>query len=166
MSLAPFPPVKTSADMKVVESLAYPIWREHYLPIIGAAQVEYMLKKFQTTQAIESQIQQGALYFMIRSHEGEIVGFFAVIKKPGEFFLSKLYLLKTHRGLGYARQALDFIRGLAQERGLTRITLTVHKQNPSVRIYQALGFRILGPVITEIGDGYVMDDYRMSLDFS
>jgi len=164
MSPIHFPAVATPPQFKEVEALAFPIWREHYTPIIGAAQVEYMLEKFQSAQAVEKQVREGALYFLIQVPEGENTGFLSVVPRPGELFLSKLYVLKTHRGKGYARQALEFIQGLAKERGLQRITLTVHKQNPSVKAYQAMGFRILEPVVTDIGNGFVMDDYRMGLN--
>lgn len=71
--------------------------------------------------------------------------------------------MRIHRGKGFARAALEFVKTLARSRDLGRITLTVHKQNPSVKVYQALGFKILEPVVTDIGGGFVMDDYRMGL---
>ena len=158
-----FLPAKIQSDFLAVETLAFPIWREHYTPIIGAAQVEYMLQQRQTAKALEAQVRQGDLYYLIQNSEGEKVGFLSVAYRPEELFLSKLYLLKSQRGKGLARKALEFIKGLAQEKGLKRIILTVHKRNPSVKVYEALGFQILGPVVTDIGGGYVMDDYRMGL---
>ena len=161
-----FSPVKTPEDFKAIEALAFPIWREHYSPIIGAAQVEYMLEKFQTASAVECQARQGSLYFLIQSPKGENLGFLSVTPRPTELFLSKLYLLKNQRGRGYAREALEFIQNLALQRDLRRVTLTVHKQNPSLKAYQALGFKILEPVMTDIGGGFVMNDYRMELDLA
>ena len=159
-----FHSVQTGEDFQAVEDLAFPIWREHYIPLIGAAQVEYMLRKFQTAQAVEEQTRQGAYYFLMETGQGEKVGFLSLIFRPGELFLSKLYLLKDQRGKGFARAALEFLKSLARERGLSRITLTVHKRNPSVKVYESLGFKVLEPVVTDIGDGFVMDDYRMGLD--
>jgi diamine N-acetyltransferase len=164
MKRAFFPPITSQKDFQAVEALAFPIWREHYTPVIGAAQMEYMLQKFQTAKAVEEQVREGALYFLIQTSGRDKVGFLSVLPRLEELFLSKLYLLKTHRGRGYARQALEFIQSLAKERSLKRITLTVNKQNPAVKAYQALGFRILEPVVTDIGNGFVMDDYRMGLD--
>lgn len=149
-----------------MEALAFPIWREHYTPIIGAEQVEYMLQQRQTAKAVEEQVRQGDLYYLIQTPDQEKIGYLSVIFLPDELFLSKLYLLKNHRGKGVAREALEFIKGLAQEKGLKRIILIVHKRNPSVKVYEALGFRILEPVVTDIGGGFVMDDYRMGLDLS
>ena len=39
-------PVTTQAQIVQVATLAEEIWREHYTPIIGAAQVDYMLEHF------------------------------------------------------------------------------------------------------------------------
>lgn len=47
-----------------IAGLAGEIWREHYTPIIGAAQVEYMLEKFQSADRIYSDIiNDGYVYF-------------------------------------------------------------------------------------------------------
>lgn len=159
-----FLPVTTLDGFRAVEALAFPIWREHYTPLIGPAQVDFMLQKFQTAGAVESQVAQGALYFLLQTPGGNEFGFLSALPRPGELFLSKLYFLKSHRGRGYARQVLEFLRDLARQKGLSRITLTVHKQNPSVTAYRALGFEVLEPVLTDIGGGFVMDDYRMGMD--
>jgi GNAT superfamily N-acetyltransferase len=159
-------PIRTHSDCHAVEALAFPLWREHYTPIIGAAQAEYMLRKFQTAHALEEQIKEGYHYFFLQTDEKENIGYLSILFRPTELFLSKLFLLKSHRGQGFASAALVFLKTLAQDKGLERITLTVHKQNPSVKVYQALGFEILEPVVTDIGDGFVMDDYRMGLDLS
>jgi GNAT superfamily N-acetyltransferase len=123
-----------------------------------------MLQKFQTAHAIEGQMREGVHYFFLQIREKENIGYFSVVFRPDELFLSKFYLLQIHRGQGFARGTLEFVKILARERGLNRVTLTVHRQNPSVTVYQALGFKILEPVVTDIGGGFAMDDYRMGLD--
>ena len=159
-----FLPVLKTQDFKAVEALAFPIWREHYTPIISAAQVEYMLQKFQTAAAVKKQLAQGFLYFLLQLPEAGSMGFLAVKPESGELYLDKLYLLKEHRGKGHAREVLRFLTGMAREKGLSRITLAVNKRNPAVKVYEALGFRNAGPVVTDIGEGFLMDDFRMVLE--
>jgi len=159
-----FLPVRTAKDLHAVEDLAFPIWREHYTPIIGAAQVEYMLQKFQTAKAVKKRISEGYLYYLLEVPPAVPMGFLAVMPESGELYLDKFYLLKGHRRKGHAREALKFLEGMAREKGLSRITLAVNKRNPAVKVYEALGFRIAGPVVTDIGKGFVMDDYRMVKD--
>lgn len=50
----------------------------------------------------------------------------------------------------------------AAEAGKDKITLTVNKNNlNSISIYKRMGFEIEGELITDIGGGFVMDDYLM-----
>ena len=43
--------VRTPADVNSVAALARVIWNQHYVPIIGQAQTDYMLAKFQSASA-------------------------------------------------------------------------------------------------------------------
>jgi diamine N-acetyltransferase len=158
--------VSTGNQIEIVESLAREIWTEHYTPIIGKVQVDYMLDRFQTKEAISEQIREGFLYFLIETG-GESIGYIAVKPKGGELFLSKIYIRSSRRASGYGRKALRFIESLADEKGLGKISLTVNKNNIlSIKAYEKLGFKNLGPVVQEIGGGFVMDDYRMEKDVS
>jgi diamine N-acetyltransferase len=158
---AMFVSVLTEKQVEIVEALAREIWTEHYIPIIGKEQVEYMLKRFQSRQAIAEQIKTGVLYFLIREHD-EFIGYLAVQPTGNELFLSKIYVKCSRRGEGHGRKAVQFTETLAKERRLSKITLTVNKNNVhSIRAYEKLGFKTAGPVIQDIGDGFVMDDYKM-----
>lgn len=148
---------------EVVETLACEIWIEYYTPIIGRAQVVYMLEKFQTAQAVLHQIAcEGYLYYLLCDGSGVWVGYFAVIPKEAELFLSKFYILAQCRGCGYGREAIQFIETLARRQRLPKIALAVYKNNThSINIYRKLGFDITGPLVADIGGGFLMDDYRM-----
>ena len=49
-------PVQNYYQIETVVELAKEIWTEHYVPIIGIEQVEYMLAKSQSFDAISNQI--------------------------------------------------------------------------------------------------------------
>ncbi|MFH1577831.1 MAG: GNAT family N-acetyltransferase [Candidatus Omnitrophota bacterium] len=149
--------------VSIVELLAYEIWREHYTPIVGEGQVEYMLGKFQSKIAISRQInQEGFLYYLIKDDKDNYIGYLGVLPKEEELFLSKIYIKSGQRGKGYGRQAIEFIEKLAHDKGLNKMTLTVNKKNTStIETYKKIGFIILNPVVQDIGDGFVMDDYKM-----
>lgn len=159
-----FVPVTTPSAIDSVKTLAEKIWPEYYQPLIGLSQVEYMLEKIQSRQAIQSQINQGSRYYLIQERDW-LMGYLAVLPKPSELFLSKLYLTAESRGKGYGRQAMEFVKETALAQNLNQITLTVHKQNPSVQAYHKMGFQIVEPVITNIGGGFVMDDFKMKMIF-
>jgi GNAT superfamily N-acetyltransferase len=156
--------VSTSAEIEIVARMAKIIWKEHYIPIIGEDQVDYMLGKYQSVKAIDSQINEdGTHYFLILSEEVP-VGYIGITEKYNELFLSKFYLLKSERGKGFGHLAFDFLVARCREIGAVFITLTVNKQNnDTIKVYEKLGFENYGEVITDIGSGYVMDDFLMRL---
>ena len=149
------------SDLFVIEELAKIIWREHYMPIIGANQVEYMLANFQSVAVMQEQIDKGYNYFLMIYHQ-ETVGYLSIRQEADAVFLSKIYLLKAHRGKGIARTAMDFVVSETKKAGLGLIRLTVNKNNTgSILAYEKMGFQNRGSVVTEIGAGYVMDDFVM-----
>ncbi|MDD5064791.1 MAG: GNAT family N-acetyltransferase [Phycisphaerae bacterium] len=157
--------VKVSNDnlVSVVEALAHSIWREYFVPLIGSPQVEYMLEKFQSRQALLNQIEkQGCLYYLLEDKNGNRVGYFAIVPHLKELFLSKLYVTAKNRRKGYGRGALEFIETLAKNNGFSKVILTVNKNNASsINAYKKLGFVITNSLVTDIGDGFAMDDYKM-----
>ena len=51
---------------------------------------------------------------------------------------------------------------MAREQGCRHLSLTVNKNNTgSIRAYESLGFVNLGPLQTDIGQGFIMDDFLM-----
>jgi diamine N-acetyltransferase len=153
--------VSTQDQIGIVESLAKEIWTEHYLPIIGEEQVDYMLDRFQSRQAISEQIKSGLLYFLIKEDDA-FIGYAGAQPKNDELFLSKLYIKSSKRGKGYGKKAIQFIEKLAKEKELSKVVLTVNKNNVNtIKAYERIGFRNVGSVLQDIGRGFVMDDYKM-----
>jgi len=85
--------------------------------------------------------------------------------RDGRLFLSKVYLLHEARGQGRFRQMLEYLRGLCREVGARTIWLTVNRRNErAIGAYRRAGFREVRAQVTDIGGGYVMDDYIMELE--
>ena len=156
--------IKTASshnDIKMIERLANIIWNEHFTAIIGKAQVDYMLHKFQSREAIAEQIKQGFLYFLLQK-DHKYIGYMGILAKYDELLLSKLYILCSARQKGYGKKALSFIELLAIKKGINKITLTVNKYNTgTIKIYEKSGFENINSVVKDIGNGFVMDDYIM-----
>jgi GNAT superfamily N-acetyltransferase len=157
-----FAPVRSAVEIDAVAALAREIWDEFYVPIIGRAQVDYMVAKFQSGPAVAEQIRAGYEYFVVHQ-DGAPVGYIALVAKPEEaaLFVSKFYLLRRSRGAGTGRVCMEFIERLARQRGLGLLWLTVNKGNPSVNAYKRMGFRVAADLVMDIGSGFIMDDYRM-----
>lgn len=158
--------VTEPAEVEIVAELAREIWTEHYTPIIGRAQVEYMLPKFQSTEAITEQIRKkGYRYFLTRDAGRVPVGYLAVIanEPPGAMFLSKIYVRKSERGKGLGRMMMEHAITLCSQQGFSPLWLTVNKHNTdSIAAYEQMGFVNEGPIVQDIGGGFVMDDCKMT----
>ena len=152
--------VKNFREIQIVADLAHRIWNEHYVPIIGQEQVDYMLAKFQSIPAIEEQIEQASRYYLIRL-ENEDIGYFSLNlhEKEQSLELSKLYVQKEYKGRKIGRKAVEFIQALGRQLGAKKIFLSVNKYNPSIAAYESMGFKCKQAVVQDIGAGFVMDDY-------
>ena len=149
---------KDGIGISEMSSLATGIVREHYDPIIGKAQNDYMLELFHSVDGIRRQLENGSHYFFVQA-AGRNIGFLAFFPKGNRLYLSKLYLLKTERGKGYSRLMVDFVMSKAREASLNAVELNVNKNNDSIRIYERLGFKVIRSEKNDIGSGYFMDDY-------
>ncbi len=146
-----------------VRDLAFAIWPQVYPGIISEAQIAYMLELRYNLEVLSDDLAKGVRFARIISGE-KTIGFTAFEPRSaeGEAFLHKLYLLPEYAGQGVGAESLRWVIGQAQALGLQRLRLFVNKHNTSaIRAYQRAGFGFEKDVITEIGGGFVMDDYVM-----
>lgn len=153
----------TDSDIHNVAALANEIWHQHFIPIIGEAQVEYMVEKFQSYPAISKQIREnGYEYFRIYLND-TFAGYTGIHSEEDSLFLSKLYIKQDCRGNHLATHTLNFLVQLCKERGLKKIWLTCNKYNDNtLAVYDHLGFKITDEQVADIGNGFVMDDYILT----
>lgn len=158
-------PAKTDGDIETIAKIANEIWNQHFIPIIGKDQVNYMVEKFQSYPAIKEQVtDEGYEYFTLYSDDAPC-GYMGVHPESHALFLSKLYIRKEFRGQHLATKSLRFLINLCRERGLKKIWLTCNKHNDNtLQIYNHLGFRITDEQIADIGNGFVMDDYILTYE--
>jgi GNAT superfamily N-acetyltransferase len=75
--------------------------------------------------------------------------------------LHKLYLLPESHGKGLGKLLLDKVEYLAQKNQSNTISLNVNRFNKAYFFYQKMGFKILEEEDLEIGNSYLMEDYKM-----
>jgi diamine N-acetyltransferase len=163
-----FTHVNTVEEIAEVARLAADIWHEYYISIITVEQIDYMIDKYQSFPAISDQIEnQGYEYYLIQSDDFTSLGYMSVRQEEKRLFLSKFYIVKEHRGRGFASQAMAFLEQLCQERGLSHIWLTVNRNNESsIAVYEKKGFKIVREQAADIGNGFIMDDFVMEREIS
>lgn len=154
-----FQKVNNNNMIRSVSQVSIEIFKDHYIPILGQEQVDYMIGLFHTPSAIKRQMREGGNYYLVFDNSFPC-GYFCTEKHGQRIFLSKLYLHKDHRGQGTGTRMLKKI--LEQSEKEVAIYLMVNKHNDSsLGFYIHEGFKKIGEITTDIGCGYVMDDYIM-----
>ena len=150
------------SDLADLAGLADRVWHEYFPCILSGEQIAYMVEQFQSLRAMSDQIErQGYEYYFLRDGK-ETVGYMGIRPDGQKMFLSKLYLTGENRGKGYASRAFDFLERYSRNLGKNAIWLTVNKYNDhSIAVYRHRGFATVKSQVTDIGNGYVMDDYVM-----
>ena len=151
--------VNDKGGIRELSNLASNIVKEHYDPILGSVQNDYMIRKFQSVPAITEQLEHGYHYYLVENIDGQQVGFLACYPRENEWYLSKFYLEKGQRGKGISRKMMQFVIDQAKENGYSSIVLNVNKQNDAILAYEKLGFTRIREEKNDIGNGFYMDDY-------
>ena len=161
--------VEYTSDRQIawLAELADEIWHECFPDIISDMQIDYMVEKFQSFEAMKHQIAEEGYHYFAAELDGIPIGYYAVCKRPGSginnvptLFISKLYLRKEWRGKGIASIMYREIKRYARKNGCELIKLTCNKRNThAISVYKHIGMVVIDETVTDIGGGFVMDDY-------
>jgi ribosomal protein S18 acetylase RimI-like enzyme len=157
----------TSTELSIVRDLSHAIWPICYANIITEAQIEYMLEKMYSLPALETAHNDGQR-FLLAYLDSKPVGYAGFeIGTPDEknCKLQKLYVLPNLHGFGIGKELLLTTQNLANESKCQSMFLQVNKKNPAVQFYQKMGMYVCEEAVFDIGNGFVMDDFIMQLDW-
>lgn len=148
------------SDIEKIAELADIIWHEHFTPIIGAAQVEYMLDKFQSFEAVSEAVNKNGYIYYMAFDDGVFAGYIGIHPENGAVLLSKIYVEKSHRGKKISKRMIETVEHDFAD--YDYMWLTVNKHNDSsIAAYKKMGFTVTREQVADIGGGFVMDDYIM-----
>jgi ribosomal protein S18 acetylase RimI-like enzyme len=153
------------ADIPLLQKLAREIWRAHFPGIISVEQIDYMLDRMYATEVIDKEMRIGTCWELVWAG-AETVGFLSYSYDPAatRLKLHKLYVQVERHGQGLGRASLGHVMQVASALGAREVSLYVNKNNhKAIRVYERAGFTIAEAVTSEIGGGFVMDDYRMTV---
>ena len=151
--------IETKEEVEKLYQVIKQIWPEVFTPIIGADQVDYMLRTYQSPGNIFSEITNGANYYLLKS-EGEAIGYTAYEVQEEAIYLSKIYLKDSVRGKGYSSELFDWYEEVARANHKKRLRLRVNQENKrAIDVYVHKQFINKGVLISPIGEGFEMTDY-------
>jgi putative acetyltransferase len=131
----------SNADGPAVTNLVYGILEEYGLkPDPGATDADL-------ADIEKSYFERGGTFFVLEDHEGSIIGAYGLYPIEGQTCeLRKMYLRKSHRGMGLGKFLLDSALAKAKELGFNTVTLeTASVLKEAIALYESYGFAQYAP---------------------
>lgn len=153
----------TVADIKTIQSVAYPAFTDAYKTILTPEQTAYMLNMMYSEKSLTEQMQNGHIFFIAFDDE-KPCGYVSVEKQNEHLFhLQKIYLLKECRGKGFGKILFEKAQSyaLSQCTGECVMELNVNRNNKALEFYKKMGMHIAESGDFNIGGGFYMNDYIM-----
>lgn len=152
----------TESDIPLVSELARRIWLDYYPAIVSVEQIEFMLERMYSTDALSEQMRNGQIFYLPETAQGTI-GYLSVSETdPGSYFMHKFYIDNGLRGKGIGQEVLQLLKNILPAMQVLR--LNVNRRNyQSINFYFKAGFIIESCMDIPIGNGYEMNDFRMVL---
>jgi len=152
----------SAEDIPAVQALADIIWKEAYSEMLSENQIGYMLEMMYAENVLIRELSNGVVWELIFDR-GSACGFLSyAFAEDNSVKLFKIYIKESSRGKPIVEHAIARVVQYASENNRDYVFLTVNKNNKrAIRAYEKNGFVIVSSVVTDIGGGFVMDDYVM-----
>lgn len=152
----------TNKQFEAIEELSGEILPEAYETIIPGDHINYLFEKSHSAKAIQGHVlQENYLYYLI-TNDNINIGYLGIELSKNSLIISKLYLLKSCRGIGAGTVAMSFVDQLARDFNISEIELTVHKENKSaIQFYTKRGFIITDLLFHQFENGHSLEGFRM-----
>ena len=154
----------SSGDAEIVASLARRIWAEAYSAIISQAQIEHMLNQRFERSVLAHELGGTRSRYWLAKCGQDAVGYASLQleRDVRGFKIQQLYVCQSVQRSGLGRALLKTMISEIVARGGRKAWLTVNRKNArAIEFYERNGFDNAGKMITDIGGGFVMDDFVM-----
>jgi len=124
-----------------------------------------MLSRGYNEDTITEELKSGTVHWVTLLNDKKLIGFasYGPTDNAEEMKLHKLYIHPCFQRKGYGTVFLQYLQKEALEKSYRYLILAVNKNNvKAISAYSKNGFVIREPKITDIGNGFCMDDYIMS----
>jgi len=152
----------TTDQFPTVQSIAHRTWPDTFGDILSPTQIEYMLDMMYSLDAMKEQVEKGHVFHLLYAAD-EPVGYVShqLDYLPGTTKIHKIYLLPQTQGKGYGRTLIEHVEQTARQADQSTLRLDVNYENKAIGFYEYLGFVKIKRHNTEIGNGYLMEDWVM-----
>lgn len=153
----------TTTDIPTIRQLADAIWWPAYSSILSAEQIQYMLSNMYSHQALADQMMGGQQFLLLEEDNNPLAFASHSHIQPDIYKLNKLYVLPNFQNKGYGKALLAEVINQVKALNAQALILNVNRYNKAKTFYERLGFKVMSEEDIDIGNGYFMNDYIMSL---
>jgi ribosomal protein S18 acetylase RimI-like enzyme len=170
----------TPDDYETIRNIAHATWPDTFGDILSEKQIDYRLEMMYSLGAMQEQVAKGHVFYLLLEEASnpktnapddllatatryEPVAYFSyqLDYQPGTTKIHKLYALPSVQGKGYGKAMIGKAEAIARAAGQQTLRLDVNYENKAVGFYEYLGFETVGRYDTDIGQGYLMEDWIM-----
>jgi GNAT superfamily N-acetyltransferase len=153
----------TAADIPLIQELTDKIWRPTYQQILTPEQIEYMINLMYSTASLSRQIDELHHHFILLYEGTQAIGFaaYSTTDIAGIYKLHKIYLDGSYQGRGVGKFLINAVIDRVKAAQAHILELDVNRHNKARFFYEKQGFIVVKEKDTDIGQGYLMNDYVM-----
>ncbi len=156
-----------TADIPLIQEIAYKTWPVTFQNILTAAQIIYMLDLMYSSESLQDQMLHKNHQFLLASNSEEYSGFSSYqVVSSSTIKIHKIYVNPEAQGKGIGASLFRYIELLAEQLHVSKVTLNVNINNQAISFYQARGYQTIRQEDIQIGNGYLMEDYVMEKKIS
>lgn len=154
----------TESDFEKIRDIAYKTWPVVYGEILPPEQLDYMLARFYSDEALRENLVHQKHHFIMASDMGNVLGFASFqhhYSGKNTTHLHKIYVLPEAQGKGVGKLLMLAVLDFAQKNHSDILSLNVNRFNKALDFYKKNGFEIVAETDIELEHGYLMEDYIM-----
>ena len=152
----------TPPELPAIAALAREVWQATYLGIITQEQIDFMLAQRYSSKRLNEDLQSADKWLNQAFVGEQRIGFAFCELSKGEYKLDKLYLHPDFQRQGAGGMLIAHVAAHARKLGYPAVILAVNKNNEqAIKAYRKHGFTVRESIKTDIGQGFIMDDYIM-----
>lgn len=154
----------TKDDIDIIHELANAVWPSTYKEILGPEQLDYMMHLIYSKSSLQKQFD-AQHNFLIAEEDNKPLAFADYsLLKDAVYKLHKIYVLPDQQGKSIGKLLINYVIEKVKQKGATALLLNVNRNNKAKQFYEHLGFKVISEEDIDIGEGYFMNDYVMSLN--
>ena len=159
----------TISDIPAIQALSDKAWPHTFRDLLSPDQIVYMMEMMYSTESLKKQLSELNHHYLLAKDDDGYLGYVSYevnYKNSGLTKVHKIYIDPEAQGKGVGRFFIEYVSVIARNQNSKGLSLNVNKYNENaIGFYRRMGFDIHHSEENDIGDGFIMDDYVMNMEF-